>query len=89
MLHDTSYASYRLAKTQSAAQVALECGNSPQVIFHHYRELVKPAEALQWFGTLPEGEAAPVTTKVVPVVTNRGTRAGVARLPEVGTAAAN
>lgn len=49
-----SYASYRLAQTQNAAQVALECGNSPQMVFRHYRELVKPADAQSWFEVKPE-----------------------------------
>ncbi len=49
-----SFASYRLAQTQNAAQVALECGNSPKIIFAHYRELVKPADALKWFAVTPD-----------------------------------
>ena len=40
-----SFCSYRLAQTNSAAQVALEAGNSPTKIFRHYRELVTPAQA--------------------------------------------
>jgi hypothetical protein len=41
------------------AQVALEAGNSPQMIFRHYRELVRPADAEKWFGiTLEAVEAA-------------------------------
>jgi hypothetical protein len=36
----------------------LECGNSPEVIFAHYRELVAPEEAVAWFGTLPPADAA-------------------------------
>jgi hypothetical protein len=32
--------SYRLANVKSAAQVALEAGNSPQRIFEYYRERV-------------------------------------------------
>lgn len=40
-----SYASYRLADCQDAARVSLEMGNSPQMIFAHYRELVKPKDA--------------------------------------------
>ncbi len=48
-----SYASYRLAATQDAAKVALEMGNSPAVVFRHYRELVKPAEAERWFAIRP------------------------------------
>jgi len=50
-----SYASYRLAQTQNAAQVALECGNSAQMVFRHYRELVTASDAKSWFGIRPEG----------------------------------
>jgi integrase len=59
-----SFASYRLAATQNAAQVSLEMGNSPQVVFRHYRELVKPAEAERWFDVKPEAPAnvLPLTT---------------------------
>jgi len=48
-----SYCSYRLAQIKNAAEVALEAGNSPQIIFKHYRELVTPKEAEYWFGILP------------------------------------
>ena len=51
-----SYISYRVAETQKVAQVALEAGNSPQMIFQHYRELVRPAEAKAWFGLMPAGK---------------------------------
>jgi integrase len=51
-----SFISYRLADIQNAAQVALEAGNSAKVIFKHYRELVKPADAKAWFAILPEGK---------------------------------
>jgi integrase len=49
-----SFISYRLAETQNAAQVSLEAGNSPQMIHRHYKELVKPADALAWFGVRPK-----------------------------------
>ncbi len=49
-----SYISYRVAEIQNVNQVALECGNSPSVIFSHYRELVRPAESKLWFGIMPE-----------------------------------
>jgi integrase len=52
-----SFASYRLASIQNAGQVALEMGNSADVVFKHYRELVKPADALKWFGVAPEQPA--------------------------------
>lgn len=52
-----SFASYRLAITQDAAKVALEMGNSPAVIFAHYRELVRPEAAAAWFAVRPEAPA--------------------------------
>lgn len=48
-----SYISYRLALVPDTARVALECGNSPNVIFAHYRELTTPQEAEAWFGIVP------------------------------------
>jgi integrase len=53
-----SFISYRLAQTKDIAAVALEAGNSPQMIFAHYRELCTEAEAVSWFSILPaEGVA--------------------------------
>ncbi len=48
-----SFASYRLAAGQDAAKVALEMGNSPQMLFKHYRELVAPPAAEQWCSIEP------------------------------------
>ena len=48
-----SFISYRVAETHDVAKVALEAGNSPQIIFQHYRELVQPKEAKAWFGIKP------------------------------------
>jgi hypothetical protein len=48
-----SFISYRVAETQDVAKVSLEAGNSPQMIFKHYRELVRPAVAKTWFGLIP------------------------------------
>lgn len=48
-----SFCSYRMAETKSAAQVALEAGNSPKMLFEHYRELVTEAEAKEWFALTP------------------------------------
>jgi hypothetical protein len=42
---------------QSVAQVALEAGNSPKIIFANYRELVKPADAEKWFSIVPDKPA--------------------------------
>jgi integrase len=48
-----SYISHRLALMPDTARVALECGNSPDIIFKHYRELVLPDDAKQWFSIVP------------------------------------
>ena len=48
-----SYASYRLAELQDAAKVAFEMGNSPEKLFRHYRELVGPDAAKEWFALMP------------------------------------
>jgi integrase len=57
-----SYASYRLAQCQDAAKVALEMGNSPQMIFRHYRELVTPQDAAAWWNISPKHAANVVPT---------------------------
>ena len=56
-----SFISYRLAEVQDVAKVALEAGNSPAVIFKHYRELVKPDAAKTWFAVSPEAPANVIT----------------------------
>lgn len=48
-----SFISYRVAAIQNVNQVALEAGNSAAMIFKHYRELVRPAAAQEWFGIGP------------------------------------
>jgi integrase len=48
-----SYISYRVAKIQDANRVALEAGNSPAIIFKHYRELVTEEAAEKWFSIRP------------------------------------
>jgi integrase len=48
-----SYATYRLAQCQDAPRVALEMGNSPQVLFRNYRELADEEEAVTWFSIIP------------------------------------
>lgn len=48
-----SFASYRLSVCKSAAEVALEMGNSPRTVFQHYRELVSPAAAKKWWSISP------------------------------------
>ena len=54
-----SFISYRVAKIQNVAQVALEAGNSPQMIFSNYRELVRPADAEKWFDIISDKRENP------------------------------
>ena len=51
-----SFISYRVAEIQNVNQVALECGNSPAIVFRNYRELVRQAEAKKWFGIEPAAD---------------------------------
>ena len=50
-----SFISYRLAELQDVNCVALEAGNSSQMIFRHYRELATPEQAHTWFSIAPAG----------------------------------
>jgi integrase len=58
-----SYISYRVAEIQNVNQVALEAGNSPAIIFRNYRELVRPAQAKEWFSIMPEKPANVIKVK--------------------------
>lgn len=49
-----SYGSYRLATLKNVAELALEMGNSPQMIFKHYRELVTHKDAAAWWSISPK-----------------------------------
>ena len=51
-----SFASYRLADCNDAARVSLEMGNSPQIVFAHYRELVKPKDAARYWQITPSAD---------------------------------
>ncbi len=53
-----SFISYRVAAVKNVAQGVLEAGNSPQMIFQHYRELVTPQDAKAWFAITPESVKA-------------------------------
>lgn len=59
-----SFCSYRLALTQDAAKVALEAGNSPQMLFQHYRQLVTPTASKRWFAILPEKAVNVVSMRI-------------------------
>lgn len=60
-----SFISYRVAQVKDVAQVSLEAGNSPQVIFSNYRELVTPADAKRWFAIAPKMAEKVVAMKEV------------------------
>ena len=53
-----SFISYRLAVVKDVGQVSLEAGNSPGMVFKHYRQLVRESEAQEWFGILPPKSSA-------------------------------
>ena len=48
-----SFGSYHLAHFNDAAALALQMGNSPDVIFKHYRQLVKPKDAAAYWQIAP------------------------------------
>jgi integrase len=52
-----SFGSYHLAKFGNAAALALQMGNSVDVIFKHYRQLVKPAEAKRYWKIRPAAKS--------------------------------
>lgn len=49
-----SFGSYRLAVLKNEHALALEMGNSPQMIFKHYRAVVFPGAAKEYWSILPE-----------------------------------
>jgi len=49
-----SYASYRFAEIYDSGRIAGEMGNSASVVNKHYKELVKPAEAAEYFAVKPQ-----------------------------------
>ena len=48
-----SFISYRVAKIKNVNEVAMEAGNSPDMIFKHDRKLATETEADAWFGVTP------------------------------------
>ena len=48
-----SYISYRVALTGDVARTSLEAGNSPKMIFRHYREIVDDEAAKAWWSIHP------------------------------------
>jgi len=63
-----SFISYRVAITNDAAKVSLEAGNSPAMVFQHYRALVTPEQAKQWFSISPPAPAS----NVIPMAQAQG-----------------
>jgi integrase len=49
-----SYITYRVAQIRDVARVADECGNSPNVIKKHYREIVPTEAGTKFFALRPE-----------------------------------
>ena len=49
-----SFISYRVAAVKNIAEVSMEAGNSPQMIFQHYREVVDEDAAKAWFAIMPK-----------------------------------
>ena len=56
------YGSYHLARFEDAAALALEMGNSPEMVFKHYRELVRPKQADRYWNIMPAVEAKNLVT---------------------------
>ncbi|HVY68622.1 MAG TPA: tyrosine-type recombinase/integrase [Verrucomicrobiae bacterium] len=63
-----SYISYRVAVLKDVPAVALECGNSTQVIFSNYRALATDAEAKDWFSIAPAAQENVVPLPVAAAV---------------------
>lgn len=59
-----SFGSYRLPVLGDANRLALEMGNSPDMVFQHYRELVKPRESEAYWRVAPTGRAENVVSLV-------------------------
>jgi site-specific recombinase XerD len=66
-----SYISYRVAETQDVPKVALEAGNSPEMIFRHYRKPLPPRAAPNWFAITPKSVERWYTAKKKEVEKNR------------------
>ena len=53
-----SFISYRIAESGDVNRTALEAGNTAAMIFSHYRELVTPDDAKNWFSIMPPRKTA-------------------------------
>ncbi len=59
-----SFISYRVAETGDVARTSLEAGNSPKVVFRHYREVVDEQAAKAWFSIMPPEGWRPPTIPI-------------------------
>lgn len=71
-----AFASYHLAKHRNENETASLMGSSPQMVFQHYREMVRPGEADEFFALLP-----PVDSKTRADSIRASRRAKVRRPP--------
>jgi site-specific recombinase XerD len=58
-----SFASYHYAKFKNENETAALMGNSPQMVFRHYRELVRPEIAERYFAIMPPADAVKQSEK--------------------------
>ena len=77
---DGSGPATRLATVPNTAQVALEAGNSPQMIFGHYRELVRAMDAEKWF------EITPASVEAAKAARESGAAGKIVALPKMAAA---
>jgi len=49
-----SFVTYAMAKARNAYEVSEQVGNSPRVLQAHYKGLVFPADATEWFNITPD-----------------------------------
>lgn len=61
------FASYCLAHENDAAKLALELGHTnSHLVFQHYRELVRPKDAAEYWALVPEPPTLPKRPKAAP-----------------------
>jgi len=51
------FCSYHYAQHKNENETAVLMGNSPQMVFQHYRELVRPEAAAKFFAIMPPADA--------------------------------
>lgn len=68
-----SFCSYHFANFGSAAKTAMEAGHSEAMLFSHYRELVTPEDASQFWAITPlsEAELLGLTEKILSLPTQK------------------